>query len=137
MNNKGFTIAEVMIAMVICGMTLMAATSMLVTTIKLNTTGNMQTMAINYARDALEECTAIGSRNLNPGTYEDTPHVAFTRRVVITETDKPTMKRVVVIIFYKKKRFIINANIGIHNNESWDDTDWEAWKEQYHVVGLN
>lgn len=137
MNNKGLTIIEVLMAMVICGMTLLAATTMIIMTIKLNTTGNMQTMAINYSRDSIEECVAIGARNLVSGIYEDKPHPALTRRITISDSNTETMKHVVVAVYFRKKRIIVNANVGIHNGENWDNADWESIKDQYHINDLN
>ena len=103
-NNKGFTLIEVMISMVILGMTMMAATSMLISTIKLNTTGNMQTMAIYMARDKIESLKRFEAINMEEGTFSDHPGPAFTRIWTIDPTSKNMCKRISVRVSWKKFR---------------------------------
>ena len=102
MNNKGFTIIEVMIAMVILGMTLLAATSMIIMTKKLNTTGNMQTMAINFARDKMESLREYEAFHMTSGNFSDQPHIAFTRKWKIEDTDSILCKRITVEVYWNR-----------------------------------
>ena len=102
MNNKGFTLIEVMMAMTIFGMTMMAGTAALITSIKLNTTGNMQTMAINMARDKIESLIRFHAIDMEDGTFSDNPGPAFTRIWTITPTDKNMCKRISVRVSWTK-----------------------------------
>ena len=138
----GFTIGEVMIAMVILGMTLLASTSMLISTIKLNTTGNMQTEAINLARDTVEQVRyhfPIDEPNGN-FTYQKGP---YTVNWTISEHTLGKCKRIRVNVawqrFRSKKSMTINALFSdeMRDPRSWDGTDWDAWKDQFGVTGLN
>ena len=140
--QAGFTIAEVMIAMVILGMTLMAVTSMAMTTIKLNTTGNMQTEAINLARDTVEQVRYSFPLDVDNGTfsYDKGPYT-----VIWTISDHTTDKAKEINVhvswrrFGKTKYMKIRALFSdeMRDPRSWDGTDWEAWKDQFGVTSLN
>jgi len=137
----GFTLIEVMTAMVILGMTLLAANAMLITTIKLNTTGNMQQEAINLARDLVEEVRYKFPADIENGdfSYVDGPYtVSWT---VSPHTTKSKRIRVNVAWqrYHKTKSMTINALFSdeMRDPRSWDDTDWEAWKAQFGVTNIN
>ena len=113
MNNKGFTLVEVMMAMVIFSITFMASTSMLISTIKLNTTGNMQTLATFMARDKIESLMRFRAIDMTEGTFSDQPGPAFTRSWTISPTNKNMCKRISVRVSWKKFRSAKYINISV------------------------
>ena len=116
-NNKGFTLIEVMIAMVILGMTLMAVTSMQIMTIKGNTTGNVVSSANMKAREMLEQCV-MNAWDLETGMFEEKDgiydltwkiedHTSRSKRVTVWVSFKPGMSR--------KKTIKVSTLVGINH----------------------
>jgi len=119
-DKKGFTLIEVMVAMVIFGMTLMAATAMNLMTIKCNTGGNMMTEATMLAREKMEECQTK-AWELEDGTYTDNLDGIYSRTWVITPHTSRS-KRVTVYVAFAPamgtpKRATINSIVGVGYHE--------------------
>jgi type IV pilus assembly protein PilV len=68
---KGFSLIEVLVALVILSVSLLALAGLMVTTTKNNSFGNHMTEAATFAQDKLEELRAIKWENLSDGNYTD------------------------------------------------------------------
>ena len=68
---KGFTLIEVLVALIILSFSLLALAGLMVTTTKNNSFGNHMTEAATFAQDKLEELRAIKWENLSDGNYTD------------------------------------------------------------------
>jgi len=70
-KTKGFTLIEVMIALIILSFSLLALAGLMVTTTKNNSFGNHMTEAATFAQDKLEELRAVRWDTINEGTNTD------------------------------------------------------------------
>jgi type II secretion system protein I len=70
-KNKGFTLIEVLVAMVILSFSLLALAGLMITTTKNNSFGSNMTEAATFAQDKLEELRAIKWENLIDGNNTD------------------------------------------------------------------
>ena len=68
---KGFTLLEVLVALIILSFALLALAGLMVTTTKNNAVGNYVTEAATFAQDKLEELRAIKWENLVDGSHTD------------------------------------------------------------------
>jgi type IV pilus assembly protein PilV len=68
LGYKGFSLIEVLVALVILSFSLLALAGLMVTTTKNNSFGNHMTEAATFAQDKLEELRAIKWEDLNDGT---------------------------------------------------------------------
>lgn len=118
-NQKGFTIIETLMAIVIFSITSLAATSMVIMTIKNNTTGNLVTMANMAAKEKLEQC-AMNAWSLNEGIYEENID-GILKRTWKIEPHTFRSKRVTVWVSFKqgnrkKKRIVkVSTLVGLPN----------------------
>lgn len=71
LRSKGFTLIEVLVAMVILSFSLLALAGLMVTTTKNNAFGGHMTEAATFAQDKLEELRAIKWENLIDGNSTD------------------------------------------------------------------
>jgi type IV pilus assembly protein PilV len=71
LKSKGFTLIEVLVALVILSFSLLALAGLMVTTTKNNASGNHVTEAATFAQDKLEELRAIKWENLIDGDNSD------------------------------------------------------------------
>jgi len=71
LGYKGFSLIEVLVALVILSFSLLALAGLMVTTTKNNSFGNHMTEAATFAQDKLEELRAIKWENLSDGNYTD------------------------------------------------------------------
>lgn len=71
LRSKGFTLIEVLVAMVILSFSLLALAGLMVTTTKNNSFGSNMTEATTFAQDKLEELRAIKWENLSDGNSTD------------------------------------------------------------------
>ena len=71
LKPKGFTLIEVLVAMVILSFSLLALAGLMVTTTKNNSFGSNMTEAATFAQDKLEELRAIKWENLIDGNNTD------------------------------------------------------------------
>ena len=70
-KTKGFTLIEVLVALVILSFSLLALAGLMVTTTKNNSFGSHMTEAATFAQDKLEELRAIKWENLIDGNNTD------------------------------------------------------------------
>ena len=68
---KGFTLIEVLVALIILSFSLLALAGLMVTTTKNNSFGSHMTEAATFAQDKLEELRAIKWENLIEGNNTD------------------------------------------------------------------
>jgi prepilin-type N-terminal cleavage/methylation domain-containing protein len=71
LKPKGFTLLEVLVALVILSFALLALAGLMVTTTKNNASGNYVTEAATFAQDKLEELRAVKWENLIDGDNTD------------------------------------------------------------------
>jgi len=71
LKSKGFTLLEVLVALVILSFSLLALAGLMVTTTKNNASGNYVTEAATFAQDKLEELRAVKWENLIDGNNTD------------------------------------------------------------------
>jgi type IV pilus assembly protein PilV len=94
-NTRGFTLIEILIAVAIFSIGVLAVAKMQLWNVKNNTTGNLTTMATLLGRAKIEELKGhdITDTELNTGDYEDSdnpidadgnPGGIFTRRWTVT-----------------------------------------------------
>jgi prepilin-type N-terminal cleavage/methylation domain-containing protein len=70
-KTNGFTLIEVMIALIILSFSLLALAGLMVTTTKNNSFGSHMTEAATFAQDKQEELRAIRWDTVNEGTNSD------------------------------------------------------------------
>jgi type IV pilus assembly protein PilV len=70
-KSKGFTLLEVLVAMIILSFSLLALAGLMVTTTKNNAYGTTITEAATFAQDKLEELSATKWVNIIDGNYTD------------------------------------------------------------------
>ena len=70
-KSNGFTLIEVLVAVVILSFSLLALAGLMVTTTKNNSFGNHMTEAATFAQDKLEELRAMRWENIPEGTSSD------------------------------------------------------------------
>ena len=70
-KSKGFTLLEVLVALIILSFALLALAGVMVTTTKNNAVGNYVTETATFAQDKLEELRAVKSENLIDGNNTD------------------------------------------------------------------
>jgi len=71
LKPKGFTLLEVLVALIILSFALLALAGVMVTTTKNNAFGNYVTEAATFAQDKLEELRAVKWKNLVDGNNTD------------------------------------------------------------------
>ena len=71
LRSKGFTLLEVLVALIILSFALLALAGLMVTTTKNNASGNHVTEAATFAQDKLEELRAVKWENLIDGNNTD------------------------------------------------------------------
>jgi len=71
LKPKGFTLLEVLVALIILCFALLALAGLMVTTTKNNAVGNYVTEAATFAQDKLEELRALKWENLIDGNNTD------------------------------------------------------------------
>ena len=71
LKPKGFTLLEVLVALIILSFALLALAGLMVTTTKNNAVGNYVTEAATFAQDKLEELRALKWENLIDGNNTD------------------------------------------------------------------
>lgn len=70
-KSKGFSLIEVLVALVILSFSLLALAGLMVTTTKNNSFGSHMTEAATFAQDKLEELRAIKWESLADGNHMD------------------------------------------------------------------
>jgi prepilin-type N-terminal cleavage/methylation domain-containing protein len=74
-NQKGFTLLEVMISVIILSVALLALAGLQIISIRGNSFGGTMTEAVTLARDKIEDLKKDNWDNLAAGNYNDTPVV--------------------------------------------------------------
>ena len=91
LKSKGFTLIEVLVALVILSFSLLALAGLMVTTTKNNASGGHVTEAATFAQDKLEELRAIKWENLLDGNKMDqqggSTGINYTRNWNVTTKD--------------------------------------------------
>jgi prepilin-type N-terminal cleavage/methylation domain-containing protein len=101
MNNKGFTIIEVIFAISIFAITLVAAGSMQFNSIRNNRTGNMVSQANMFAKDKIEELINMKSWKLPEGTFSDQSDNGVYTRTWVLSNYTPKSKRLFIKVTWK------------------------------------
>ena len=108
LDNKGFSLLELLIALTILAVGLLAMAGLQATAIKGNSHGNAMSQAINLAEDRIEEI-----RNMDYSTisYAPNPNVEtdlkgyFTRETFVEiDTPLPDLKRITVTVSWKTNK---------------------------------
>jgi type IV pilus assembly protein PilV len=109
-NNKGFTLVESLIAMVLLSIGILGLSAMTVGTIQGLIFSDRQTMATTLARDKLEQIKHAGYANATSAQYplENYHTLAgyqqFQRLVTITEnTPRPNTKTIAVTVVWRDR----------------------------------
>ena len=71
LKSKGFTLLEVLVALIILSFSLLALAGLMITTTKNNASGNYVTEAATFAQDKLEELRAVKWEDLIEGSNTD------------------------------------------------------------------
>jgi len=91
LKSKGFTLIEVLVALVILSFSLLALAGLMVTTTKNNASGGHVTEAATFAQDKLEELRAIKWEDLLDGNKTDqqggSTGINYTRNWNVTTKD--------------------------------------------------
>ena len=98
LNSKGFTLIEVLIALVILAVSLLALAGLMTTTTKNTASGGRLTEAATFAQDKLEELRAIKWDDVltNSDSVTGSTGITYTRSWEIVDTG--TLKDIVIII---------------------------------------
>jgi prepilin-type N-terminal cleavage/methylation domain-containing protein len=70
-KSNGFTLVEVLVALIILSFSLLALAGLMVTTTKNNSFGSKMTEAATFAQDKLEELRAMRWKDIPEGTNSD------------------------------------------------------------------
>ncbi len=70
-KSPGFTLIEILVALVILSVSLLALAGLMITTTKNNAFGGRMTEAATFAQDKLEELRAIRWENISEGVNTD------------------------------------------------------------------
>jgi type IV pilus modification protein PilV len=102
LNQKGFTLLEVLIGLVILAIGLLGITSMQIASVKGNTLSSNVTQAANLAQDKLEylKDLSYADPNLNPGQYDEgtISGSIFSRKYSIGEDEGDSIKTITVTV---------------------------------------
>jgi type IV pilus assembly protein PilV len=104
-NNIGFTLIEILIAIVIISIASLGLASLSVTIIRENSTDKNTTMAIACAQDKMEEIKKLGYPNVTSARdelYGDIANYPSYRRTMsfIPNNPAPNMKTITVTVFW-------------------------------------
>jgi prepilin-type N-terminal cleavage/methylation domain-containing protein len=102
-NNKGFTLVESLIAIVLLSIGILGLSAMTIGTIQGLTFSDKQTIAMTLARDRLEQIKQAGYVNATSEPY-NTPagYEQFQRRVDVTNnTPQPNTRTIVVTVAWQ------------------------------------
>ena len=107
-NNNGFTLIEVLIAMVILSIGLLGTASLITGIIRGNKVSNRISTATTCAQDKMEEIRMLGysgmptSDTITTESYNSITNYSLYKRVAFTDVDNPAagMKTVTVTVFW-------------------------------------
>ena len=102
LKPKGFTLIEVLVALIILSFSLLALAGLMVTTTKNNSFGGHMTEAATFAQDKLEELRAVKWENLNDGNSTDqqggSTGINYTRNWKVLEKETRNLKTISITI---------------------------------------
>lgn len=115
-NNRGFTLIEVLVAMVILSIGIIALTSMQTTGIKGNATANILTTGGTWAADSVERIFAMEYNDLKDTTSTSVDGHYSTNWEVTDDTPLPNTKTVAVTVTSsdggEQRRVVVNYIIA-------------------------
>ena len=85
-RSAGFTLIEVLIALVVMSVAMAGLIPVLVHVIRANTFGKMTSQAAAFSQDKLEEMRRAPFASLTPGTDTPDPNAPFSRSWVVDDT---------------------------------------------------
>jgi type IV pilus assembly protein PilV len=100
LNSKGFTLIEVLVALVILAVSLLALAGLMTTSTRNTASGGRLTEAATFAQDKLEELRAIkwGDVASNSDSVTGSTGITYTRSWEIGGTDTDPLKEILVTI---------------------------------------
>lgn len=121
-NQKGFTMIEMMGAIMIFGLTMLGAVAMNIAAIKGNATGNFVTKANMMAKEKMEECV-MHAWDLDEGTYSDKDGMYVRTWKVESHTNRS--KRVIVWVAYapamgNPKTIKLQTLVGVEHSQLYN-----------------
>lgn len=106
-NERGFTLIEVLIAMVILTIAMVSMAELMAITVRMQMMGRNETAAIRLAQSKVDELVAVnftnatvavgGSLTTNVATYNDSPADGFARRWSIAAIAGETRVRTLTV----------------------------------------
>jgi prepilin-type N-terminal cleavage/methylation domain-containing protein len=117
-NDIGFTLIEILIAIVIISIASLGIASLSVSIIQQNSTDKKTTMAISLAQDKMEEIKKLGypnvsAPNLPPENYGSIPNYSSYKRTtsIADNTPAANMKTVTVTVFWNSdaRSFVVKT----------------------------
>lgn len=109
-KSKGFTLIEILIALVILSISLLAIAGLMAMTTKNNSFGGHLTEAATFAQDRLEELRVISYANLTSGTdTKKSSGIDYTRILTVVPNATDTLRTVTITV---------NWNDGISHSVS-------------------
>jgi prepilin-type N-terminal cleavage/methylation domain-containing protein len=103
MNNKGFSIIEIMIALGVFAIGIMSIMSMYLWTVKLNTNSNIISIATRAATDKIETLRMNKVSNLVEGEYNEKDGLVDVKYTITKDPVEPRMSSVVVMTTLRGK----------------------------------
>jgi len=104
-NSNGFTLIEILVALVILSISLLALAGLMVTTTKNNSFGSHMTEAATLAQDKLEELRAVRWLDIPEGTGSDQKSgatgISYARNWDVTANG--TLKAITITINWQDK----------------------------------
>lgn len=121
MKSKGFTLIEILIALIILSISLLALAGLMAQTTRNNSFGGRITEAATFAQDKLEELRAVSWAAITPGTDRKTGSAIGTdyarnwtvdSNAAVPPLTEPTLKTITITVYWNDKK----------NPFSWDDS---------------
>ncbi len=108
-NNRGYTLIEVLIAMVVLSIVLLGMAGLINITVALNRNCAEKTVAITLAQDKMEETIAKGYSNISASNqtlteaYDAMPNYLSYKRITDIKINKPDtdVKLITVDVYWK------------------------------------
>src|SRR4030042_4909489 len=104
-KSSGFTLIEILIALVICSIAVLAFAGLTVTTTRTGSYGGRMTEAVTFAQDKLEELKANSWENIVSGGDQETGPTGnnYIRNWKVLEKETRNLKTVSITIDWKDR----------------------------------